>query len=136
MFSGALSGETEWQYAIGYGVYGFVSGYLLSAIAMAILTTGEMLVAPTGQALAAKFAPEDMRGRYMGAFGFTWTIPAIVGPLIAGLIMDNADQRWLWFVVGLVGLGSAGSFALLQRRVELPPEAATGAARQSDAVGE
>jgi len=32
--------------------------------------------------------------------------------------MDNADPRWLWYIVGLVGLVAAGAFALLQRRDE------------------
>jgi len=104
-------------FAIGYGLYGFVSGYLLFAAAVVILTTGELLVAPTGQALAAEFAPEDKRGRYMGVFSLTWAVSATTGPLISGLIMDNFDQRLLWYVVGLVGLVSAGGFAHLRRRM-------------------
>jgi len=38
-------------------------------VAMAIITIGEMLTAPTSQALVARFAPDDMRGRYMAIFG-------------------------------------------------------------------
>ncbi len=103
-------------YAIGFGMYGFVSTYGLFIAAMLIITVGEMLTAPTGQALVARFAPEDMRGRYMAVFGFSWVIPFTVGPLLAGLIMDNADPRWVWYVAGLIGLAAAGAFALLQRR--------------------
>jgi MFS family permease len=75
------------------------------------------MTAPTSQALTAQFAPEDMRGRYMAVFGFSWVIPMTVGPLLAGLIMDNGDPRWVWYAAGMVGLVAAGSFALLQRRV-------------------
>ncbi len=99
-----------------FGLF-FVSAYVFFLVAMVIITIGEMLTAPTSQALVARFAPEDMRGRYMAVFGFNWVIPSIIGPLLAGLIMDNGDPRWVWYAAGLVGLVAAGAFALLQRRV-------------------
>ncbi len=105
-------------YAIGFGMYGFVSTNALFVVAMIIITTGEMLVAPNSQALVAKFSPDDMRGRYMAVFGISGMIPWGIGPLLAGLILDNADPRWLWYAAGLLGLLAAGSFALLQHRVE------------------
>jgi MFS family permease len=109
-------------YAIGFGVYGFVSAYALFLVAMAVLTVGEMVIAPTSQALVAHLAPEDMRGRYMAIYGFSWMISVAVGPLLTGLIMDNADPRWVWYATGLVGLVAAVAFALLQRRVGLSHE--------------
>jgi len=45
-----------------------------------VITIGEMIVVPVGQALVARLAPEDMRGRYMAFYGLCWTIPAAVGP--------------------------------------------------------
>ena len=112
-------------YAVGFGMYGFVSAYVFFLVAMAIITIGEMMTAPTSQALVARFAPEDMRGRYMAVFGFSWVIPSTVGPLLAGLIMDNTDPRWVWYAAGMVGLVAAGSFALLQRRVGRTTEGRT-----------
>ena len=105
-------------YAIGFGAYGFISTYPLFLVAMVVITIGEMLVAPHSQALAAKFAPKAMRGRYMAVLGLSGAIPWALGPILAGLVMDHADPRWLWYAAGLVGLAAAGSFALLQRRVE------------------
>ncbi len=105
-------------YAIGFGMYGFVSTYALFLVAMVIITIGEMLNAPTSQALVAQLAPEDMRGRYMAVFGFSWVIPSAVGPLLAGLVMDNLNPRWVWYIAGLMGLMAAYSFVLLQRRQE------------------
>jgi MFS family permease len=104
-------------YAVGFGMYGLVSAYSYFLVAMVIITIGEMMVSPTSQALVAQFAPEDMRGRYMAVFGFSWVIPMAVGPLLAGIIMDNGDPRWVWHAAGLVGLVAAGAFALLQRRI-------------------
>ena len=118
-------------YAVGFGMYGFVSAYVLFLVAIAILTIGEMLTVPTSQAVAARLAPEDMRGRYMAVYGFSWVIPMAVGPLLAGLIMDHADPAWVWYGTGLVGLVAAGGFALLQRRVGRPT---AQAAQEEDEV--
>lgn len=103
-------------YAIGFALYGFVSIYSLFLLAMVIITIGEMLVAPVSQALTASLAPEDMRGRYMAVFGFSWSIPFAVGPLLAGLVLDNADPRWLWYAAGLVGLLATAGFLQLNRQ--------------------
>ena len=113
-------------YAVGFSMYGYTSAYWLFMVAMIIITTGEMLVAPTGQAIVAKLAPEDMRGRYMAVFGFSWTIPNAVGPLLAGLVMDNYDPNWVWYGAGIFMVISAIIFALLQvqagNRFELAPK--------------
>ena len=109
-------------YAIGFGMYGLFSSYALFALAMFIITVGEMIVMPTSQALVAKIAPEDMRGRYMAVFGFSWLIPQATGTLLAGLIMDNADPRSVWHAAGLLGLVAAAAFTLLNRRVERSAE--------------
>jgi MFS family permease len=103
-------------YAVGFAMYGVFSTYALFAAAMLIITFGEMIVMPTSQALVAKLAPEDMRGRYMAVFGFAWLIPQATAPLLAGLVMDNADPRWVWFGSGLLGMVGTAAFLLLRRR--------------------
>ncbi len=100
-------------YAIGFSMYGFVSTYILFMTAMVIITIGEMLVVPVGQALVANFAPEDMRGRYMAMFGFSWTIPFALGPLAAGLIMDNYNPNWIWYASGIVSMMAIAAYLLL-----------------------
>ncbi len=103
-------------YAVGFGLYGVVGWYGFFLLAMVIITLGEMLVAPTGQALVARFSPEDMRGRYMAVMGFSWMIPSAVGPLGAGLIMDNGDPRWIWYICFGLGLAAASGFFWLKNR--------------------
>ncbi len=105
-------------YAVGLGMYGFTSAYLPFVIAMFIITVGEMVVMPTMQALVAKMASEDMRGRYMAVWGLGWSIPAAVGPFLAGLVMDHADPRWVWYAAGLLCLIGSAAFVLLRRRAE------------------
>lgn len=104
-------------YAIGFAMYGFVSVYPLFVLAMVIITIGEMIIAPMGQALVAKFSPEDMRGRYMAIHGFSWIIPFAFGPILAGFVLDNYDPRWLWYIAGGIGLLAVFGFLTLQRRM-------------------
>jgi MFS family permease len=107
-------------YGIGFGMYGFVATYALFMLGMVILTLGEMLIAPVGQAVVARFAPEDMRGRYMAVFGFSFGIPFGVGPYLAGLIIDNADPRLLWWAAGIIAFLAATMFLWLGRKVGEP----------------
>lgn len=105
-------------YAFGFGMYGFIASFVLFLLAMVIITIGEMLVAPVSQSITAGLAPEDMRGRYMAVFGFSFGIPFAVGPLLAGLILDNLNPDLLWLAAGAVGvLAAAGFFHLHQRSV-------------------
>lgn len=102
-------------YAVGFALYGFVSAYAMFLAAMAIITVGEMLVSPTAQALVARLAPEDMRGRYMAMYGFSWTIPTALGPLAAGLIMDNYNPVWLWVACGILAMVAALGFLWMHK---------------------
>lgn len=110
-------------YAVGFAMFGFVSLYAYFLFAMIIITIGEMIVAPVGQALVAKFSPEDMRGRYMAIFGLSWGIPFAIGPYLAGQVLDNYDPRWLWYIAGFIGLLAMAGFLALHRREESPEEA-------------
>ena len=50
----------------------------------------------------------------MAVFGFDWTLPVAIGPLAAGLIMDNYNPNWIWYGSGIILLLSASVFAVLQ----------------------
>ncbi|MDF1500262.1 MAG: MFS transporter [Anaerolineales bacterium] len=105
-------------YAVGFGIYGFASDYSVFVVAMIIITIGEMLNAPIGQAVVANLAPENMRGRYMAFYGFSYAIPGVFGTLLAGLIMDNSDPRLVWYAAGLLGLLAAAMFVSLNGRAD------------------
>lgn len=102
-------------YVIGFGMYGFVDVYLLFMLAMVIITLGEMVIIPVAQAYVGDAAPEDMRGRYSGVMGFSWMIPWMIGPLLAGLIMDNGDPNWVWYGSAILGMVAVLGFLWLRR---------------------
>lgn len=103
-------------YVIGFSMYGFVNSYSLYLLAMVIITIGEMIYAPKEQTVVAGFAPEHMRARYMAVRNFSWIIPVAIGPLGAGLIMDNLDPRLIWFAAGVVGSLAVAGFTFLHFR--------------------
>ena len=102
---------------IGFGLMGFISSYTLFLAAILVITVGEMIMMPVSNTLVVKFAPEDMRGRYSFMYGISWGITYAAGPYLAGLVMDNANPNWLWYICGSLGLAAALGFILLQSRL-------------------
>jgi MFS family permease len=100
-------------YMIGFGMYGFVSEWYLFFVAMAILTVGEMIVIPVSQAIVARFASEDKRGRYMAVYGFHWSIPTLFGVSGASFIYFFIGPNWVWYIAGLLCLTAIFGFWLL-----------------------
>ncbi|MEE8356323.1 MAG: MFS transporter [Anaerolineales bacterium] len=103
-------------YAVGFGMYGFVSAYILFMVAMVIITIGEMVIIPVSQAYVGDAAPEDMRGRYSGVMGFSWMIPWMIGPLLAGLLIDNGYPNWVWYGSAILASISVVGFLWLRKR--------------------
>ena len=104
-------------YAIGFSMFGYVSAYGLFILAIVVITMGEMIIMPVSQALAANFAPLEMRGRYMAVYGLCWAIPSMFGPGAAGYILDHFNPNLLWYVGGALCIVSALSFYALHLRI-------------------
>jgi len=104
-------------YMVGFGMFGFVTTYVLFALAIVVVTLGEMIVVPTSQGLAANFAPQEMRGRYMAVYGLSWSIPSTIGPGAAGVILDNLNPNLLWYIGGILCFVAAMGFYFLHLRL-------------------
>ncbi len=119
-------------YMVGFSMFGFVSAYALFVSAVVLITVGEMIVMPVGQALAANFAPVDMRGRYLAVFSLAWALPATFAPTVAGLILDNYNPNLVWYgggiLCGLAVLGFLWLHLATQRRFAGQPVEETAAA--------
>lgn len=105
-------------YAIGFSMYGFVGSYPLFLLAMAIITIGEMISSPILQTIIARLAPEQMRGRYMAVFNLSFGAANAVGPLAAGIIMDNYNPNWVWYIGGIICSVSAVGYLFMQTTAE------------------
>ena len=116
-------------FSFGYFMFGITSSYNWFIIAMIFITIGEMITIPISSAEVIKFAPEDMRGRYGAVYGLSWTIPSMIGPYLAGLILDNHNPNWLWYACGICGTLAALSFIAIHR-MRNPVEAKSPTAEQ------
>ena len=115
-------------YLIGFGMFGVVTAYWLFVLAVVVITIGEMIVMPTSQTLAAGFARSDMRGRYMALFGLSVSIPAAIGPLAAGVVLDNYRPNLLWNLAAVFCAISAAGFYALHVRLGAQPRFAPSSA--------
>jgi predicted MFS family arabinose efflux permease len=103
-------------FAIGYFSFGFTNSYAFYALAMVVITIGELIFEPVRQASVAGFAPEQMRGRYMAIEGHSISIAYAVGPLLAGQVFDSGSPNWLWYSTGMIGVVSVLMFMMLAHK--------------------
>lgn len=107
-------------FALGFGMFGFVSGLIWFAFAFAIITFGEMVFFPTQQAIVARLAPEELRARYMAVAGIAFSLPNMFGPALGGYLLDQFDPNLLWYLGGIVCIiGAVGYFT---RHIRLPED--------------
>ena len=71
---------------------------------MVFMTIGELIIMPTSSTYIANLAPADMRGRYMGLYGFSWSLAGMVAPVLGGYLSDNLNPRAPWLVGAGIGL--------------------------------
>ena len=99
--------------AIGYLLCGL--GYSLNAFAhtvpalvacMILLTFGEMIAMPMASAYLADLAPPEMRGRYMGVSGLTWSTALILGPAL-GMKLYTVNASAYWMTCAALGIFAA-----------------------------
>ncbi len=109
-------------YAIGFSMFGYVAGYAMFIMAMVIITMGEMIAVPVAQAMAASFAPEHMRGRYMAVFGYGFAIASGAGTWLAGQVINHLGFDWVWYLAGVLGGAATIGYILMHKAVELPEQ--------------
>ncbi len=98
---------------LGFALNGLSGSLTMLCVMMTIFTFGEMISAPTANALVARLAPEALRGRYMGALGLSWNVAGIAGPLI-GFQLFALHPAALWVASALLGIVAA--WCILRRR--------------------
>ncbi|RYG71687.1 MFS transporter [Lentibacillus lipolyticus] len=86
-------------FLVSYVVAMFSETFSFFAVAMVILTIGEMLVWPAIPTLANNLAPKGREGFYQGFVNSVGSAGRMVGPFIGGLIVDMYNIEVLFFVL-------------------------------------
>lgn len=72
--------------------------------AILVWTLGQIGVSVVFGATFANLAPADLRGRYMGVAAATWSLGAVLGPLLGTALLDHAGRTALWAACSAIGL--------------------------------
>jgi MFS family permease len=107
-------------YTGGLLMYGAASQLLHFALGMAILTTGELMVAPTATAQVANIAPPHMRARYMGIYSLLYTVGQGIGPLFGGMLTAAFAPSAIWYGGALATVFAAVGFYFMPRLWHTP----------------
>lgn len=100
--------------ALGYALNAFAHTVPALVACMTIFTFGEIVTMPTSMAYLANLAPPEMRGRYMGVSGLTWSSALIIGPAL-GMKLLATNPALYWIACGTLGLFAAGIISSTRR---------------------
>ncbi|MET8942458.1 MFS transporter [Streptomyces sp. NPDC004542] len=111
----------------GFGLTVFAGSVGVFALTVCVWTLAEIVNAPVQTGLVVRLSPVHGRGRYQGVYTLSWSVAALVAPLMSGAVIDRLGAKWLWGMCAVVGTVAALGYGLLMRR--LPRERrATGPA--------
>ena len=86
-------------FAISFFILTFAGQFTAFAVAMVIMTIGEMLVWPAVPTIADQLAPKGREGFYQGIVNSTATGGRMIGPILGGILVDYYDMTILFTVI-------------------------------------
>jgi DHA2 family lincomycin resistance protein-like MFS transporter len=107
----------------------FTAGTLLAALAptfavlvaaRAVQAVGTALMMPLLITTILNVVPADRRGRMMGTVSIVISVAPAIGPTISGIVLDQLDWRWMFWLVLPIALVSLGLGAAWVRNVTEP----------------
>ncbi|MFD4610928.1 MDR family MFS transporter [Streptomyces sp. NPDC058451] len=120
----------------GFGLTAFAGSVGVFALTVCVWTLGEMINAPTQTGLVVRLSPAHGRGRYQGVYTLSWSVAALVAPLMSGTVIDRFGAEWLWGMCAAVGTAAAlGYWALMHRLPKAGPAVAESRAEPRTEVG-
>lgn len=112
----------------GFGLTAFAGSVGVFALTVCVWTLAEIVNAPTQTGLVVLLSPTHGRGRYQGMYTLSWSLAALIAPLMSGVVIDRFGAEWLWGLCAVVGTGAGAGYGLLMRR--LPAGTATASAQK------
>ncbi|MGK5692514.1 MDR family MFS transporter [Streptomyces sp. URMC 128] len=101
----------------GFGLTAFAGSVGVIALTVCVWTLAEIVNAPTQTGLVVRLSPLHGRGRYQGMYSMSWSVAALVAPLMSGFVIDRFGAEWLWGLCAVVGTVAGLGYGVLMRRV-------------------
>jgi MFS family permease len=119
----------------GFGLTAFAGSVGVYALTVCVWTLAEIVNAPTQTGIVVQLSPAHGRGRYQGMYTMSWSVAALVAPLMSGFVIDHYGAAWLWGTCAVLGTVAAFGYWLLMRNLDLPePVVAASPAPEDRAV--
>src|SRR3712207_7477608 len=121
--SGDVGDRRGPRVALPWGVAAFAAGLLVAGLAggMAVFVAGRALqglgagvMVVLLYVIAGQAYDSSLRPRLFGAISAAWVLPALVGPVVAGLVTTHASWRLVF--LGLLPLIVLGALLVLDRK--------------------
>ncbi|MFD9568126.1 MDR family MFS transporter [Streptomyces sp. NPDC059994] len=103
----------------GFGLTAFAGSVGVYALTICVWTLAEIVNSPTQTGLVVRLSPVHGRGRYQGVYTMSWSVAALVAPLMSGFVVDHFGADWLWGACAVLGTVGAGGYWLLMRGLGL-----------------
>jgi MFS family permease len=116
VLAGTWSDARGPAWAMRTGVAAFVLGLLVAGLAQAmpVLAVGRAvqglgsgLFSVALYVVVARVVAPALRPRMFAAFAAAWVLPAVVGPPVAGLLVETAGWRWVFLLAALLAVPAA-----------------------------
>ncbi|MGI5369107.1 MDR family MFS transporter [Streptomyces iakyrus] len=101
----------------GFALTAFAGSVGVIALTVCVWTLAEIVNAPTQTGLVVRLSPVHGRGRYQGMYTMSWSVAALVAPLLSGFVIDRYGAEWLWGSCAVLGTVAGAGYAALMRRV-------------------
>ncbi|MFI6686263.1 MDR family MFS transporter [Streptomyces sp. NPDC050485] len=99
----------------GFGLTAFAGSVAVYALTICVWTLAEIVNAPTQTGLVVRLSPVHGRGRYQGIYTMSWSVAALIAPLMSGYVIDHYGAAWLWGTCAVLGTATALGYWLLMR---------------------
>ncbi|KOV66339.1 MDR family MFS transporter [Streptomyces sp. MMG1121] len=99
----------------GFGLTAFAGSVGVFMVTVCVWTLAEIVNAPTQTGLVVRLSPVHGRGRYQGVYTLSWSVAALVAPLMSGMVIDRLGAAWLWGTCAAVGTAAGLGYGLLMR---------------------
>ncbi|MEU3412806.1 MFS transporter [Streptomyces sp. NPDC006658] len=100
---------------VGLGLTGVAGSLETYAVTVVIWTAGEIILAPTAMATAARLAPRHAHGRYQGVYSGAWAAAACAAPALSGRALDTVGPAALWGTSAVLGALAAVGYVVILR---------------------
>ncbi|MFF1511685.1 MFS transporter [Streptomyces sp. NPDC058326] len=114
----AVQGAGGTLIAVGVALTGLADGIAGYTVSVVVWSLGEVVVAGIAAGVVANLAPAHARGRYQGAFSWTWGVARFAALTLGVTTYTAAGPATLWWTALVAGTVTAAATAALTNRVK------------------